>query len=131
MSATQSWHGLPEHIKRQAAPDMLRGVQWQFWGVPVMNPGEEELLRWVPYSGQRVMELLEKGNRGNLVQRTRAALEKPQTPTLYRSNRDKGRDVEAALRADPAKSNRAIARETGTTHPFVAKLRRKLESVTR
>jgi DNA-binding Lrp family transcriptional regulator len=51
-------------------------------------------------------------------------------PTLYRSNRDKGRDVEAALRADSAKSNREIARATGTSHPFVAKVRRKLESVT-
>ena len=43
MSAIQSWSGLPEHIKRQAAPDMLRGVEWQFWGVPAMNPGKEEL----------------------------------------------------------------------------------------
>jgi len=52
------------------------------------------------------------------------------TPAVYRSNRDKRRDVEAALRANPSKSNRAIAGMTGTTHPFVAKTRRKLESVT-
>jgi hypothetical protein len=38
MSAIQSWSGLPEHIKRQAAPAMLRGVEWQFYGVPVANP---------------------------------------------------------------------------------------------
>lgn len=48
---------------------------------------------------------------------------------VYRSNRDKSRDVDAALRANPAKS-RAIAAMTGTTHPFVAKTRRKLEGVT-
>ena len=135
MRATQSWSGLPEHIKRQAAPDMLRGVQWQFWGVPVMNPGKAELLRWLPAPLRQTLGLPE----GDL-KRTSAALEKRQPPTptlaktapptLYRSNRDKGRDVEAALRANPAKSNREIARETGTTHPFVAKRRRKLESVT-
>jgi hypothetical protein len=140
MRAIQSWSGLPEHIKRQAAPEMLRGVEWHFYGVPVANPGKEELLRWVTDSVRPLLELLEGGNRGNLVQKTSTASEKRQiaSPTLaeapaaavYRSNRDKGRDVEAALRADPAKSNREIARETGTTHPFVAKRRRKLESIT-
>jgi hypothetical protein len=39
MSAIQSWHGLPEHFKPQAALDMLRGVQWHFWGIPIANPG--------------------------------------------------------------------------------------------
>ena len=29
---------LPEHIKRQAAPDMLRGVEWHYHGRPVENP---------------------------------------------------------------------------------------------
>jgi AIPR protein len=38
------------------------------------------------------------------------------------SNKDKRRQVEAALRANPAKSNREIARETVTTHPFVARM---------
>ena len=52
------------------------------------------------------------------------------TPVVCRSNQDKRRDVEAALRANPRKSNREIARETRTTHPFVANTRRKLESVT-
>jgi hypothetical protein len=140
MSAFQSWSGLPEHIKRQAAPEMLRGVEWHFYGVPVANPGKEELLRWLPDSARQFLELLERGNQGNL-KKTNATPEKPRIvtptlaktapPTVYRSNRDKGRDVEAALRANPAKSNREIARETATTHPFVAKKRRKLESVTR
>ena len=35
-------------------------------------------------------------------------LAKSPPPVAYRSNRDKGRDVEAALRADPAKSNREM-----------------------
>ena len=52
------------------------------------------------------------------------------TPTRCSSNKDKRRDVEAALRANPGKSNREIARETGTAHPFVARMRRKMETVT-
>jgi hypothetical protein len=57
-------------------------------------------------------------------------LAKTPPPTVYRSNRDKRKDVEAALRANPSESDRAIAAMTGTTHPFVAKTRRRLESVT-
>jgi len=139
MSAIQGWRGLPEHLKPQAALDMLRGLQWNFYGLPVANPGKEELLRWVPESFRQLLGQFETGNQGNL-KKTNPAPEKGQivTPTLarsppaavYRSNRDKGRDVVAALRANPAKSNRAIAAMTGTTHPFVAKTRRKLESVT-
>ena len=33
---------------------MVRGVQWHFYGVPVANPGKEELIRWIqarPYRG--------------------------------------------------------------------------------
>jgi hypothetical protein len=59
MRAIQSWSGLPEHIKRQAAPEMLRGVEWHFWGLPVMNPGEEELLRWVPPPFRQTLDLPE------------------------------------------------------------------------
>jgi hypothetical protein len=106
MSSIQSWSGLPEHIKRQAAPDMLRGVQWHFWGVPVANPGNEELLRWVPESVRHLLGQLERGNPGNL-KKTNAAPEDrqivtptsakaPLPPANYRSNRDRGRDVGAA-----------------------------------
>ena len=139
MSTFQSWSGLPDFIKRQAAPDMLRGMQWYFYGMPVVNPGQEELLRWVPDSVRQFLRL--PRNQGNLVheriitpekqQILTAAPAKTPPPAVYRSNRNKLRDVEAALRANPAESNRAIAAMTGTTHPFVAKTRRKLESVTR
>jgi hypothetical protein len=137
MSAIQSWSGLPEHIKRQAAREMLRGVEWHFYGIPVANPGKAELLRWLSAPIQQTLALLKGTNQGKETsaapERRKIAtptLAKTAPPTVYRSNRDKGRDVEAALRANPAKSNREIARETATTHPLVAKRRRKLESVT-
>lgn len=60
--------------------------------------------------------------------------QKSEVPLLHQgaiSNKDKRRHVEAALRANPAKRNREIARETGTTHPFVAKTRRRLETLPR
>ena len=31
MSEAQSWQGLPSHIKRQAAPEMLRGMEWHYY----------------------------------------------------------------------------------------------------
>ena len=218
MNTVQSWSGLPDFIKRQASPDMLRGVEWHYYGRPVVNPGKEELRRWVapsaaetpllpqqmktprwdnastwpngippmppmdPLVGDKTPVVVEwfrtywpeeferryKGRKGVTVERKfgpaasvtqalreqlrqaeeeqgklkepvddkvtvaekQVALSMVKTPAVYRSNRDKCRDVEAALRANPAKSNREIAATTGTTHPFVAKTRRKLESVT-
>jgi hypothetical protein len=87
---------------------MLRGVEWHF-------PGKAELLRCVPASAPQAMGPPGTGNQGNL-RKTRPAPEKRHTvaltlvktpaPAVYRSNRDKARDVETALRADPARSNR-------------------------
>jgi hypothetical protein len=37
--------GILNADRPKAAPDMLRGVQWPFWGAPVENPGKPELLR--------------------------------------------------------------------------------------
>ena len=65
-----------------------------------------------------------------MVAEKQVVLSMVKTPAVSRSNRDKRRDVEAALRANPQKTNREIARETGITHPFVAKMRRHMETVT-
>jgi hypothetical protein len=46
MNATQSWAGLPDHIKRQAAPDMLAGKGWYHFGRLIEHPGADELRRW-------------------------------------------------------------------------------------
>lgn len=52
------------------------------------------------------------------------ALEANHTHGLRRSHADKRRSVELAIERWPDKRNRDIARLTGTTHPFVAKVRK-------
>ena len=44
---------------------MMRGVQWHFYGVPVANPGKEELLRWVPATFRQALSPPEMGNQGD------------------------------------------------------------------
>lgn len=92
----QSWQSLPETIKRQAAPDMLTGKRWMHFGCEIENPGERELRRWLPM---------------------------PSFPP-HRSNLDKKAAVLALLSRDWRMSNREIARMTGTSHTFVANVRR-------
>lgn len=105
MSTTQSWAGLPDHIKRQAAPAMLEGKRWHFYGLPVEMPGQDELRKWAAIAPER--PLSDAGDRGRV-------------SAPYRGNADKRQDGEAALKAAPGASNRMIARKTGTTHPFVS-----------
>lgn len=93
---TQPWHTLPDSIKRQAAPDLVAGKTWIHWGKVVEVPCLQELCLWLP--AKSVAERY--------------------------SNADKLHAVRMALAARPASSNRQVARDTGTTHPFVAKVRR-------
>jgi hypothetical protein len=46
MNGIVSFTRLPPHIKKQAAPEMLCGVIWPYYGDRVEHPGEEELRRW-------------------------------------------------------------------------------------
>lgn len=94
----QPWGSLPDTIKAQAAPDMLEGKTWQYYGRPVERPSNAELRRWLPL---------------------------PSFPAA-RSNADKRRAVAEAMQAMPRRTSaRAIARMTGTSHEFVARLRRE------
>ncbi|MBM3965373.1 MAG: hypothetical protein FJ308_09955 [Planctomycetes bacterium] len=54
------------------------------------------------------------------------ALAANQTHGLRRTQADKRRSVEVAIERWPNESDRQIAKLTGTTHPFVAKVRREL-----
>jgi hypothetical protein len=91
----QSWASLPDHIKQQAAPEMLAGVAWGYFGKPVERPRDSELTRWIP----------------------------PPVCPARRTNADKRRDVLAALKLMPRASLRAVARQTGTSHQLVANVR--------
>jgi hypothetical protein len=133
MNATQSWAGLPDHIKRQAAPDMQDGKGWYYFGKKVEHPGADELRRWAgiapqsPQEGAKVAGSITAAERGFLLaSRTRTRVKR--IPPIF-NNRAKREAVEKALRANPTKSNREIATMTRTTHPLVGKVRRSMETV--
>jgi hypothetical protein len=119
MNATQSWAGLPDHIKRQAAPDMQDGKGWYYFGKKVEHPGADELRRWAgiapqsPQEGAKVAGSITAAERGFLL------------ASRTRTREGKRQAVDAALGEHPDASNRKIARITSTTHPFVA-LRRRM-----
>lgn len=99
MSDFQNWHSLAAETKRQAAPDMLDGKQWMFYGRVVENPGTRELRRWLPAPA----------------------------PTAYRSNIAKREAVIAALKASPKRSSiRRIAGVAGVSHTFAGMVARSL-----
>jgi hypothetical protein len=93
--STQSWASLPDSIKRQAAPEMLAGAVWSYFGRPVERPRDSELTRWLP----------------------------PPVCPARRTNAEKRSDVLAALKVMPRASLRAVANQTGTSHQFVANVR--------
>lgn len=94
----QSWDSLPDTLKAQAALEMLEGKSWHYYGRPVERPSNVELRRWLPL---------------------------PSFPAA-RSNADKRRAVAEAMKALQRRTSaRAIARMTGTSHEFVARLRRE------
>lgn len=99
----QTWASLPDHIKPQAAVEMLSGAAWSYFGRPVERPRDSELMRWIP----------------------------PPVCPARRTNADKRRDVLATLKSIPRASARAVARHTGTSHTFVSSIkesrRRKLK----
>ena len=91
----QTWDSLPDHIKQQAAPEMLSGATWSYFGKPVERPRDSELTRWIP----------------------------PPVCPARRTNADKRRDVLTTLKSMPRASARAVARHTGTSHTFVSSIK--------
>jgi hypothetical protein len=91
----QSWASLPDRIKQQAAPEMLVGAVWHYYGRPVERPSDAVLTRRLP----------------------------PPVCPARRTNAEKRRDVVAALKVMPRASLRAVAKQTGTSHQFVANVR--------
>ena len=97
---TQPWASLPERTKREAAPDMLAGKGWMFYGKIVERPSGAELRRWLPI---------------------------PTLPPRL-TNAEKRAAVIELLRRNWRMSDREAARLAGCTHPFVAKVRRERRS---
>lgn len=114
MTTTQSWAGLPDHLKRQAAPDMLAGKAWMYFGNWIEHPGADELRRWVVIAPQSPQA-------GAAVANTR-----PRKPTTRQEKRDA---VDLALLKNAELPDREHGRILGVSHTFIAMRRRKAGNV--
>jgi len=133
MNTTQSWAGLPDHIKRQAAPDMLAGKDWCCYGCKIEHPGADELRRWAGItSALPQMPAIVAGNvtpasdRPEVRQRAHSArdtIPKPMT------RQEKRQAVDIALRKNDNVSDRELSRLLGVSHTFIANRRRMLGNV--
>ena len=125
MSTTQSWSGLPDHYKRQAAPEMLAGVKnWQFYGCVVERPDDDTLRRWAglaPQSPQAGAESITsiRTAEPNISQQK-------SEPMTRQQKRDA---VDQALSSFVKVPDRELARKLGVSHTFIALRRRKAGNI--
>lgn len=124
MSTTQSWAGLPDHTKRQAAPDMLAGKDWMYFGNRIEHPGADELRRWAglaPQSPQAGAEVA-----GSITAAEPNISRQKGEPMTRQQKRDA---VDEALLAFVSVPDRELARRLGVSHTFVSLRRRKAGNI--
>ena len=133
MNTTQSWSGVPDHIKRQAAPDMLAGKVWMYYGNRIEHPGADELRQWagvVSASPQNPPTIA--GNvtpaSGQPEARPRAHGANP-SPRRLMTRQQKRHAVDEALLKNAEIPDRELARKLGVSHTFIALRRRKAGNV--
>ncbi|MDX2080249.1 MAG: hypothetical protein SFU53_05640 [Terrimicrobiaceae bacterium] len=123
MNDSQSWASLPESIKRQAAPDMLRGERWFHFGRPVQHPGTAELAKWAGTAPASVTPPAPQKPAGEAASARTPRVRRQSQPARM-TCREKREAADNAIRSHPDKGNRELARLAGVTHPFIAKRRR-------
>lgn len=154
MTTTQSWAGLPDSIKRQAAPDMLAGKGWYHFGRMIEHPGADELRRWAglapqsPQAGATVAGSIRTAEAGvsaeirthartapenpapldqpGARQRAHSANPRPRKPVTRQEKREA---VDLALPTNADTPDRELARLLGVSHTFIAMRRRKAGNV--
>lgn len=132
---------LPDHIKPQAAPEILAGKTWFHWGDRVENPGLDELRRWIPdasgFVAIRGSESATNGNEFVSICGTDSVTPdgNKSTGAMLR-NADISRNRESVphakkrfladclIAAKPNLSNRELARVAGVSHTYIANRRR-------
>ena len=120
MNSTRSWAGLPEHIKREAAPDMLAGTDWYLYGCKIEHPGVDELRRWVA----------ENTVTAPCQSEARQSAHRAKNRTPKRMTQQEKRDaVDQALSSNVNVPDRELARRPGLSHAFIALRRRKIGNV--
>lgn len=108
---------LPDHLKSKAAPEILVGRDWYYYGSRVETLGEEELKRWIPADPHASAS----GNDSTSGMMKIADVCKYPKGGIQRLKRQRA-DILLASRADL--SDRELARLAGVSHTYIAKRRR-------
>lgn len=140
-----SFQKLPDHLKPQAAPEILAGRDWYHWGEQVEHPGDDELKRWIPdASGFVAIRGSESATNGNefvsICGTDSAAPAGNKSSGALLRNADISRKRESVphakkrfladclIAAKPNLSNRELARVAGVSHTYIANRRRIAQS---
>ena len=126
MNTTQSWSGLPDHIKRQAAPDMLAGKGWYFFGCKIEHPGVDELRRWdgtEPRSPQAGAESVTS------IRTAEPNISRQKGEPMTRQQKRDAVDEALSSNVNVTIPDRELARKLGVSHTFIALRRRKAGNV--
>lgn len=136
---------LPDHIKQQAAPEILAGKTWFHWGDQVENPGLDELRRWIP-EAKRFAAICgsESATSGNEFVRCckgdSAAPSGNKSSGAMMKNADVSRNrqsvphakkrilADALIAMKPKLSNRELARVAGVSHTYISNRRKIAQS---
>lgn len=123
---------LPDHLKPQAAPEILAGRDWYHWGEPVEHPGDEELKRWIPASAGNGFvgicgsdSAAPAGNKSSGALFKNADISRNREPVPHAKKRIL---ADALIAMKPSLSNRELARVAGVSHTYIANRRRIAQS---
>jgi|GEM_PF-1667043 len=138
---TIKFEKLPDHLKPQAAPDILAGKTWFYYGNLVESPGADELRRWIPNArGFVAICGSESATNGNdfvsICETESAAPAGNKSSGAMFKNADISRNRESVPHAKKRiladaliamksnLSNRELARVAGVSHTYIANRRK-------
>lgn len=112
---------LPDHLKPKAAPEILAGRDWYYYGSRVEALGEEELKRWIPASDFATSRAPASGNDSTSGMMKNADVCKYPEGGIQRLKRKR---ADILLAARPELSDRELARLAGVSHTYISRRRR-------
>jgi len=115
MNSTIHFTRLPDHAKRQAAPDLIQGKQWFWFGSLVEAPDAKELAQWITPSGNKSQK--------TMMRNADVFLKRSSVP-----HAKKRILADCLIAAKSTLSNRELARIGGVSHTYIANRRRIAKS---
>jgi hypothetical protein len=127
MNTTIPFARLPEHAKRQAAPDLMQGKQWFWFGSIVEPPEVRELAQWINPAGNGFTGTCgtdsdsPAGNKSSGAMLRNADISRKLAAVPHAKKRFL---ADCLIAAKPNLSNRELARVAGVSHTYIANRRR-------